>query len=208
MRLNHLPFSLETKTDCVKGSLRTATWRLYCSSRLAQCRGLSKPSVPPVEKEKPRGTSSFHPQHCVFPLWEALVSSHTSWGLWWHLWGSITENLWWRRAEGLATSSTWILVDWVPTCSAQVGIPTSGFIHLHHQIKGALWPGHSYLPDLSPPNEEFHWPSNPVCLHPGKGAEVTALPLWRDSYSLTLTRRVGDNSWIMNAIMNNYTPTD
>lgn len=102
-----------------------------------------------MEKEKPKGTGSSHPQCCVL-LYEKPCSVLTPQGLWWHLWGSITENLWWRRAEGLATPSTWILVDWLPTCSAQVGIPTSGFIHLHNQVKGALWPGNSDMPDLSP----------------------------------------------------------
>lgn len=29
--------------------------------------------------------------------------------------------------EGLATTSTQILADWVPTCSAQVGFPTGSF---------------------------------------------------------------------------------
>ena len=106
-------------------------------------------------KREPRGDNQSPPALWIAFMGAPTLISHYGYST---MWGSITENLWWRRAEGLAISSTWILTNWVPTCSAQVGIPTSGFIHLHNQVKGALWPGNSDLPDLSPLMRSFTGP--------------------------------------------------
>jgi len=44
----------------------------------------------------------------------------------------------WRKGEGIATTSPWIMTDEVHICSAQVVILISGFAHLQNQVRGLL----------------------------------------------------------------------
>ena len=80
--------------------------------------------------KRPRGSSQSPPAalglFCGSPY-----SDFVPLGLQGSLWLSATGiGLWERMGEGLATTSTWILADWVHTCSGQVLIPASGFAHL------------------------------------------------------------------------------
>ena len=88
----------------------------------------SKSSAPPVGKENPQGTTSSPSVVGHFAGATTLISHHRDCrgicgaqplGIW----------LWQRSGEGLATTSTWILADWVYNSSAQVVIPTGGFAH-------------------------------------------------------------------------------
>lgn len=60
-------------------------------------------------------------------------------------------SLWWRQGEEFAITSTQIMEDRIPTCSVQVVVPISSFVHLQRQDGGAVWPGNlvgAGLPDL------------------------------------------------------------
>ena len=48
--------------------------------------------------------------------------------------------LWWRK---LATVTTQILEDWVPTCNTQVAVQPSSFSHLQSEDSAVVWQGNS-----------------------------------------------------------------
>lgn len=57
------------------------------------------------------------------------------------IWGSQPLRMWWlkRRWEGLATTSTCILEDWIHTCIVQVVIQTSSFTYyLQNRVTSTL----------------------------------------------------------------------
>ena len=57
------------------------------------------------------------------------------WGFPRNLWSSTTGNLIvMGKGVGLATTSTWISADGVPTCRAQVVIQTSSYAHLQNRV--------------------------------------------------------------------------
>lgn len=78
------------------------------------------------------------------------------------MWGLTTRNLIvTEKVMRLPTPGTRISADSVPTCSAQVIVPSSGFAHLQNQGAGAVRPEDSPgtgLPDLGPQTKGFAGP--------------------------------------------------
>ena len=155
------PCITETKTDCT-GKVREATthW-LHCPSPrpVQHHREVSpEPLIPPVEK---RTWWALLPQHCR-SLCSSPYTDLTPRGLQGNLWGSTTGNLTvTEKGRVLTTTSTWILADWVHTCSAQVVISTSSFAHLQNQVGSTLWWRNSagcWLLNLNPLTRNFARP--------------------------------------------------
>ena len=137
------PCTMETKTDCIRRVREAATLTaLSLPQAIAVPHGRSPwASSSFSEKREPGGGQPAH-----LALWATLRES-----LLWlcntgdcrGIWGAplLEIWLWWRRKEGLATTSIWILADQIHTCSAQLVIPNSGFAHLQNQLRSILWPG-------------------------------------------------------------------
>lgn len=97
----------------------------------------AKAAPHPVGKKETNGRNQ-PPQHHGLLLWYCTtgitdyrrICRAQSLGIW----------LWQRNGEGLETTSTWILANWVHTYSVQILIPTSSFMHFQNQVDGALWP--------------------------------------------------------------------
>ena len=112
------PCTTETKTDCVRKLRGTLTALPLPQDRTASHREVyPEPSVPLVAKES-RGVNQ-HTQHCGL-LCGSPYCGLTAMGIVGDLQSSTTGNLAMirERGQGLTTISTWILADWVHTCSA------------------------------------------------------------------------------------------
>lgn len=132
MRLRHLTFTTQRLRQIALEGKRSR--HIFSTLPLPQAsaepwREVSpKPSVPPMGKKIPQGTTSSPGVVDHFAEATTLIPHHRDCrgicraqplGIW----------LWQRCREGLATTSTWILADWDFTCSAVVVIPTRVFAY-------------------------------------------------------------------------------
>lgn len=145
------PLALETKTNCIR---KEKQLHFDCiASPPSQCSTTQSLSLQFLQLEK--GAPGEQPAPLL--LHGSLYSDLISQGLLGNVWGSTTENQWWKSGEGLVAISTCILADRVPTCSAQVLIPTGGFAQLQNQIRNPLWPGNSVGADLPDSDTGVLW---------------------------------------------------
>lgn len=152
----------ETKADLEGegGSYTLTSFLLPQASAAAHGHVSPEPLAPPVKKRTQRGQPT-HQQDCGLLCGSPYSDSHSGDFRGICVVQSPRSWLWWRKREGLATTSIWILADGVPTCSAQVVVPVSSSAHLQNQVGGGLWPGNSagYRSVwFGCSDEEFCWP--------------------------------------------------
>lgn len=192
--LKHL-CTIETKRDCIERgrevAIQLTTLPIPQASTTANGAVSPDPPIPPVGKENPGwqlAPSLYWSHFCSRPN-----SDMAPRGLKVNLQGSTTENLTlkekWRRAWN---NQQMVLADPVHTCSVQVVIPTSSFVHLQDWVRDTLWPRiqqDANLPDSDPKMRSF----TSLCPFPGKKlnhrlSHIGCLLVLSD-------RRASKNSW-------------
>lgn len=116
---------METNEDHIRGVIAATCWP-HCPPP-GWYSAMPEPPVPPGEGKR-ASVDIQYPQHCgSFLAVPIPILPHRNcrrvcgtWplGIW----------LWWRSGEGLATTSSQISENWVPSCNAQEVVPASGFI--------------------------------------------------------------------------------
>lgn len=152
---------------------------------------LSWSSDSPSEKREPRGTTSLPNKVVHFVRASNLISYHKDCR---RICRAQPLGIWmWQEGNGLATTSTWILADWVHTGSAKVVIPTSNFAYLQNQVGDGLSPRNlegcrcAWIGSLS---KEFLLALEPSLCIPKQWVESEPYTLWRVAPS---EKRAGDN---------------